>query len=279
MIKQLTPVVIVTEVEPCLGFWTGGLGFTKVHDVPGPDGKTMFASVEREGVEIMYQTRASVLDDNPAMAKDLDGHSIALFITVDDLYAVEKAVAGAPVVKAQHVYLALNKPRGLVTTRDDPQGRATIYDCLTNASLPLVGPVGRLDKASEGLLLLTNDSQWANRLLDPASHVDKTYHVQLKGDDLERVVERAGAGVVERESGERLAVKTIALLRTGSRRSAWFEVVLDEGKNRQLRRIFSALGLEVTRLVRVAIGPLPLGDLAKGEWRHLTATEIRRVAP
>ena len=188
-------------------------------------------------------------------------------------------VNGAPVVKAQHVYLALNKPRGLVTTRDDPQGRATIYDCLTNASLPLVGPVGRLDKASEGLLLLTNDSQWANRLLDPASHVDKTYHVQVKGDDLERVVERAGAGVVERESGERLAVKTIALLRTGSRRSAWFEVVLDEGKNRQLRRIFSTLGLEVTRLVRVAIGPLPLGDLAKGEWRHLTATEIRIVAP
>lgn len=102
MLKQLTPVLVVKQVEPCLGFWTGGLGFKKTNEVPGPDGKMMFASVERDGVEIMYQTRASVLEDNPAMAKDLDGHSIALFITVDDLDAVEKAVAGAPVQKARH---------------------------------------------------------------------------------------------------------------------------------------------------------------------------------
>lgn len=102
MLKQLTPVVIVKEVDSCLGFWTGALGFKQVHNVPGPDGKTMFASVERDGVEIMYQTRASVIADNPAMARDLEGHSIALFITVDDLDAIEKAVAGAPVVKARH---------------------------------------------------------------------------------------------------------------------------------------------------------------------------------
>jgi uncharacterized glyoxalase superfamily protein PhnB len=102
MLKQLTPVLIVKAVEPCLGFWTGGLGFTQVHAVPGPDGKLVFASVERDGVEIMYQTSASVIGDNPAMAKNLDGHSIALFITVDDLDAVEKALAGAPVQKARH---------------------------------------------------------------------------------------------------------------------------------------------------------------------------------
>ena len=102
MLKQLTPVLVVKQVEPCLGFWTGGLGFKKVHDVPGPDGKVMFASVEREGVEIMYQTRASVLADHPDMGASLDGHSIVLFITVDDLDAVEKAVATAPVVKARH---------------------------------------------------------------------------------------------------------------------------------------------------------------------------------
>ncbi len=102
MFKQLTPVLVVTHVEPCLGFWTGGLGFKKVHEVPGPDGTVMFASVEREGVEIMYQTRASVLDDHPAMGAKLDGHSIVLFITVEDLDAVEQAVAGAPVVKARH---------------------------------------------------------------------------------------------------------------------------------------------------------------------------------
>jgi uncharacterized glyoxalase superfamily protein PhnB len=102
MFKQLTPVLIVKAVEPCLGFWTGGLGFKKVHEVPGPDGKVMFASVERDGVEIMYQTIASVVEDNPGMAKNLDGHSIALFITVDDLDTVAQGVAGAPVVKARH---------------------------------------------------------------------------------------------------------------------------------------------------------------------------------
>jgi 23S rRNA pseudouridine2605 synthase len=184
-------------------------------------------------------------------------------------------VDGAPVAKRVPVYLALNKPRGLVTTREDPQGRATIYECLKDEALPFVGPVGRLDKASEGLLLLTNDTQWANRLLDPASHVDKTYHVQVKGGDFESVVDRAGNGVVEQSTGELLAVRRISLLRTGSRSSAWFEVVLDEGKNRQLRRIFAELGFDVTRLVRVAIGSLQLGDLGKGEWRHLMPAEVK----
>ena len=183
-------------------------------------------------------------------------------------------VDGVPVIKAPPVYIALNKPRGLVTTRDDPQGRATIYECLTDTSLPFVGPVGRLDKASEGLLLLTNDSRWADRLLDPASHVDKTYHVQVKGSELGTLVSRGAVGVVERDTGERLAVKTISLLRTGSRSTAWFEIVLDEGKNRQLRRIFAELGVEVTRLVRVAIGSLVLGQLAKGDWRYLNEAEV-----
>jgi 23S rRNA pseudouridine2605 synthase len=144
--------------------------------------------------------------------------------------------------------------------------------------LPFVAPVGRLDKASEGLLLLTNDSRWSSRLLDPKSHVDKRYHVQVRGADLGSVVERVSAGIVERTTGERLDVKSISLLRTGSRSGAWFDVVLDEGKNRQLRRIFSEVGLEVLRVVRVAIGPLVLGNLAKGAWRQLTADEARALA-
>jgi 23S rRNA pseudouridine2605 synthase len=186
-------------------------------------------------------------------------------------------VDGVPVAKTAHVYVMLNKPRGLVTTRDDPQGRSTIYECLTDASLPFIAPVGRLDKASEGLLLLTNDSRWSARLLDPASHVDKTYHVQVRGTDLESVMERVAHGVVERDTGELLTVKAIALLRTGSRSGAWFEVVLDEGKNRQLRRIFAEVGVDVLRLVRVAIGPIALGDLAKGAWRMLRADEVQRL--
>lgn len=187
-------------------------------------------------------------------------------------------VDNAQVAKAAHVYVMLNKPRGLVTTRDDPQGRPTIYECLTDDSLPFLSPVGRLDKASEGLLLLTNDSRWSARLLDPASHVDKVYHVQVRGSNLDVVLERAAAGVVEEETGDRLEVKSITLLRTGSRSGAWFEVVLDEGKNRQLRRIFAALGVEVLRLVRVAIGELTLGDLAKGAWRTLRADEVQGLS-
>jgi 23S rRNA pseudouridine2605 synthase len=186
-------------------------------------------------------------------------------------------VDGARVTRVAQVYLMLNKPRGLVTTADDPQGRATIYDCLKGASLPFVAPVGRLDKASEGLLLLTNDSRWSARLLDPASHVDKVYHVQVRGTDFDAVLRRIADGIVERATGERLEVKAISLLRTGSRSGAWFEVVLDEGKNRQLRRIFAEVGVEVQRLVRVAIGPLVLGDLAKGAWRMLAPEEVRAL--
>jgi 23S rRNA pseudouridine2605 synthase len=187
-------------------------------------------------------------------------------------------VDGAPVAKAAHAYVMLNKPRGVVTTRDDPQGRSTIYECLSGAGLPFVAPVGRLDKASEGLLLLTNDSRWTALLMDPASHVDKRYHVQVRGANLESVMRRVADGVVEAATGDLLTVKTIALLRTGSRSGGWFEITLDEGKNRQLRRIFAEVSLEVLRLVRVAIGPIELGDLAKGAWRMLTADEVRRLA-
>ena len=100
-LTQLTPVLIVEKVEPCLAFWVERLGFVSENHVPG-EGGLVFASLKKDGIEIMYQTRASVVADAPAMAKDLDGHSITLFITVDDLDAVEKALAGAPVMKARH---------------------------------------------------------------------------------------------------------------------------------------------------------------------------------
>jgi len=186
-------------------------------------------------------------------------------------------IDGTAVGKAAAVYLLLNKPRGLVTTRDDPAARATVYDCLSDPSLPFVAPVGRLDKASEGLLLLTNDTRWAARLTDPASHVDKTYHVQVAGLPDETVLARLRAGVLEPETGERLSAKRIELLRAGSRSSHWLMVVLDEGRNRQIRRLLAVEGLEVKRLVRVALGPLALGELPKGAWRHLTPAEVRAL--
>jgi 23S rRNA pseudouridine2605 synthase len=187
-------------------------------------------------------------------------------------------IDGVSIARAAPIYVALNKPRGLVTTRHDPQGRPTIYDCLKDPSLPFLGPVGRLDKASEGLLLLTNDSRWAARLLAPESHVDKTYHVQIRTTNPADVVDRIGAGIIERETGESLPVKRISVLRTGSRSTAWLEITLDEGKNRHLRRIFAQLDVDVQRLVRTAIGPLSLGSLAKGAWRVLTPDEVRLLA-
>ncbi len=101
-LKQLTPVLIVESVEPCLKFWVDRLGFAVTNEVPGPDGKLVFASVQLGPVEIMYQTRASVVDEQPGAAKDLMGHSVALFITVENLDAVAKSLSGAPVVKPKH---------------------------------------------------------------------------------------------------------------------------------------------------------------------------------
>ena len=158
---------------------------------------------------------------------------------------------------------------------DDPESRGTVYDCLEGLDLPFVSPVGRLDKASEGLLLMTNDTRWANGLLDPASHVAKTYHVQIAAVPDEEMLDRFRQGAVA--DGELLTASSITLLRSGGR-TAWLEVVLDEGRNRQIRRLLGAFDIEVLRLVRVAIGGLQLGELAKGQARHLTSEEVAILA-
>ena len=101
-LQHLAPVLVVDRVEPCLTFWVDRFGFTVENKVPGPDGQLIFASVKKDGLEVMYQTRASVLAENPGAARELDGHSVALFIAVNDIDAVERAVAGAPVVKPRH---------------------------------------------------------------------------------------------------------------------------------------------------------------------------------
>ena len=180
-----------------------------------------------------------------------------------------------PVVAERKIYLMLNKPRGLVTTRNDPQDRGTVYDCLEGLDLPFVSPVGRLDKASEGLLLMTNDTRFANRLMDPASHMPKTYHVQIGMVPDEAMLEKVRAGVSV--DGELLTARSVELLRSGGR-TAWLEIILDEGRNRQIRRLLGAFDVEVLRLVRIAIGALRLGDLAKGKARHLTADELAMLS-
>ena len=167
------------------------------------------------------------------------------------------------------IYLMLNKPRGVVTTASDEKGRETVYSLLSE-KLPWVGPVGRLDKASEGLLLVTNDSEWAARISDPGSHLDKTYHVQVHALAGEMLTDELVRGVSIR--GELLRAKRARVLRAGEK-NAWLEIVIDEGKNRQIRRMLEHLGIEVLRLIRVAIGPLTLGQLAKGKSRVLATAE------
>jgi 23S rRNA pseudouridine2605 synthase len=196
------------------------------------------------------------------------------------------AVDGREVDSQEKIYLMLNKPRGVVTTASDEKGRETIYDLLSGSSfpaknklagetLPWLAPVGRLDKASEGLLLLTNDSEWGARIAAPETHLDKTYHVQIGIVADEDFIQALLRGVKTKD-GEVLRAKQSRLLRTGQK-TCWLEMVLDEGKNRHIRRMMESMGIEVLRLVRVGIGPLHLGDLPKGKHRSLTADQKRML--
>lgn len=180
-------------------------------------------------------------------------------------------VDGVAVGSAERVYVMLNKSRGIVTTARDEQGRATVYDFLRDAGLPWVGPVGRLDRASEGLLLLSNDTQWANGITEPSAAIDKRYHVQIDRLPDVELLDALVCGVDD--CSERLSAKSVIELRRGQR-NAWLEIVLDEGRNRQIRRLLAAFDVKVLRLIRVAIGPLALGDLPRGRWRHLDADEV-----
>jgi 23S rRNA pseudouridine2605 synthase len=184
------------------------------------------------------------------------------------------SVDGRPVAPSERLYLLLNKPRGLVTTTSDEHGRQTVYRCFDRAGLPWLAPVGRLDKASEGLLLFSNDPEWAARITDPASAPDKTYHVQVAVRPEPGVLRQLVAGVDV--AGERLAAKSAQLLRSGEK-NAWLALVLAEGRNRHIRRLLDAQHIPVLRLVRVAIGGLELGELPKGQWRRLDPGDLRRL--
>jgi len=205
------------------------------------------------------------------------------------------AVDGELVQEREKIYLIMNKPRGVVTTAADEKGRPTVYTVLRQgllnqtlsskgqvgeeagqgSDLAWIAPVGRLDQASEGLLLMTNDSEWGARITAPETHLEKTYHVQIGtiGDD--KLAQALMSGVTTR-AGEAMRAKRASQLRAGQK-NCWLEIVLDEGKNRQIRSMMETLGVKVLRLVRVAIGPQQLGDLAKGAHRALTPNEKRRL--
>lgn len=179
-------------------------------------------------------------------------------------------VDGKGLASSAKIYLILNKPRGVVTTASDEKGRETVYSYLPG-NLSWLAPVGRLDKASEGLLLLTNDSEWAARVTAPETHLDKTYHVHIGAVAGDALLETLQKGFTAAD-GDFLSVKRVDILRQGERNS-WLEIVLDEGKNRHIRRMLEHENIEVLRLIRVAIGPLRLGDLPKGATRGLHPEE------
>jgi 23S rRNA pseudouridine2605 synthase len=180
-------------------------------------------------------------------------------------------IAGAPAAPVEARYLLLDKPRGVVTTRRDPEGRTTVFDVVGEPARGLA-PVGRLDRATTGLLLLTNDTRLAAWLTDPEGAIPRTYLVTVRGELTEADRARLEAGVVD--AGERLAASS-AIVRKRSRRETHLVIALVEGRNRGIRRLCAAVGHEVTRLRRVALGGLELGPLSPGRWRELTAEELQ----
>jgi 23S rRNA pseudouridine2605 synthase len=186
------------------------------------------------------------------------------------------AIDGVDIGEGERIYLMLNKPRGLVTTARDEQDRETVYRCFDDAGLPWIAPVGRLDKASEGLLLFSNDPEWAARITDPGTGPHKTYRVQVDRIPDPSLLANLSTGVVV--DGEALRAHSVELLRQGEK-NAWLEIVLHEGRNRQIRRLLAAFDLGVLRLIRVSIGGLVLGELPKGQWRRLLPAEVAELSP
>jgi 23S rRNA pseudouridine2605 synthase len=184
-------------------------------------------------------------------------------------------IDGRPALRPRTLTILLHKPRGVVTTRSDPEGRPTVYTCLEGLDDHVI-PVGRLDAATSGLLLLTNDTRFADWVTDPANAVPRVYLATVRGELADATARRLEEGI--EDNGEHLAARSVAL-RKRSRRETHLVLELTEGKNREIRRLLAAAGHEVTKLKRVAFGGLELGDLPPGKWREVSAEEIRRAFP
>jgi pseudouridine synthase len=173
--------------------------------------------------------------------------------------------------RARMRYLLLYKPKGVITSHGDPSGRKTVYD-LIDPALSWVSPVGRLDKDTSGLLLLTNDTEFANRITDPDSRVRKTYLAKLNALIDDETLARLAEGIMMKR-GDFAMPEGVRRVEDRGKYS-WIEIVLTEGKNREVRRMLEAIGFTVLKLVRTRIGPLTLEGLDAGRWRELTRAEV-----
>lgn len=181
---------------------------------------------------------------------------------------------GKPLHTRNRTYLLLYKPKGYLTTRRDPEGRPTVYDLIDDAQ-GWLSPVGRLDLDTSGLLLLTNDTDFAERVMNPEHKVPKTYQVKTSTPLSEAQLDQLRDGVELSDGPTRPA--TVKRLRDHPRYT-FLELTISEGRNRQVRRMIEAVGSKVLKLVRTAIGPIRIGDLAIGKWRPLTEDEVLSLA-
>jgi 23S rRNA pseudouridine2605 synthase len=229
-------------------------------------------ALSKRGLASRSQARALILQGRVSV----DGRPFTNPATRVVPERVTIAIDGAVgTVNAEPFTIALHKPRGYVTTRSDPEGRKTIYDLLTGVPQRVI-PVGRLDLATSGLLILTNDTQFGNWLTDPASTIPRVYLVTVRGEVTDDVATRLVHGVAA--GRERLAAAA-ALVRKRSKRESHLTITLTEGKNREIRRLLDAVDHPVTALRRVQFGGLDLGTLAPGKWRQVPAAELRAAFP
>jgi 23S rRNA pseudouridine2605 synthase len=204
----------------------------------------------------------------------VNGAVVAELGTKADPEVDEIAVDGKPLKKSRApFYFMLHKPKGYVTTVSDPEGRATVMDLLPK-NIDRVYPVGRLDYGSEGLLLMTNDGALAQLLTKAGSHVPKTYLVKISGRPTEKDIARLRAGIsIPLEDGRRVKTSPAKIRLAENTPNPWYEIILIEGRNRQIRRMFKEIGFDVEKIKRVQLGPLRL-DVETGKYRPLTVREV-----
>src|SRR6185295_13413073 len=243
--------------------------------MPRESSKPGFVTLERalSKLGLASRTEARELIRTGRVAVDGRTETDPLRDVIPEQIRIE--IDGRPVRRAEPLTILLHKPRGVVTTRSDPEGRPTVYSCLEGLDAHVV-PVGRLDAATSGLLLLTNDTRFADWVTDPRNEVPRVYVVTVRGALSDETAHRLEEGI--EDAGERLAAHRIAV-RKRSRRETHLIVELTEGKNREIRRLFASVGHEVTRLKRVSFGGLELEDLASGRWRIVPEEELRAAFP
>ncbi len=207
----------------------------------------------------------------------LNGKTVTELGTKADPSADTICLDGKPIQRPQRfVYFLLNKPKGYVTTVSDPEGRPTVMQLLGDPP-ERIYPVGRLDYASEGLLLLTNDGALAQKLTKAGSHVPKTYHVKISGKPNEQAIQKLRNGItISLEDNRRVKTSPAKIRLLEDAVNPWYEVVLIEGRNRQIRRMFQQVGFLVEKIKRVQLGPLAL-DVPTGKFRPLTKREVHRL--